>query len=212
MSSSPSARLGAVIRWSALALSLFSLKVLDDALSGEPWRAGIFFAVLLLQIFQLLYCRRLLRLGRFDEALKRTIWGSLAMFAVGAIHADDNPSSSVIPVVIVAIALPHVDERRFIRFSLLCLGALLLNVVVVALWPLALNETPLEHALGHIFATSAAAGVALLLFWQIKESLVAGKEAREKASEEAGLEEERYRKVLEATGEGIWLLAKAPGP
>lgn len=202
------ARLAAVNRWSALALALYSFKVYDDATHGEPLRAGLFLAAIVLHTLNLVFSLKLLRRGRFDEALNRTLLGGLIMFAVGGLHADNNPSTAVLPVVLVAIALPYVGEARLIRYSLWSLAALLFNVVMYPLFPLTVQETGVERAAGHIFATTAAAGVALLLFWQIKESLNAGQEARRRAKEAAELEEERYRSVLESTGEGIWLLGE----
>jgi CheY-like chemotaxis protein len=201
-----SARLDRVILWSALVLILFAPKVYDDACKGTGWRAGVFLAALVLQLLNLLDCRRLLTKGDFGAALKRVTWGTLLMFTVGALHADGNPATPVLPIIIASLALPHVSEREFIRFSLLCLAALVLNTVVVALWPLQLQESPGEHAFGHIFATSAAAGVCLLLFWQIRESMQQGGEERQTAQAEAEFEEERYHKVLESAREGIWLL------
>lgn len=203
---SPS-RLDRVIGWSALSLALFAPKVYSDAMGGAGWRAWIFFAAIVLHVANLLWCRRLLRRGEFGRALRRTLWGSLLMFSVGAAHSDNNPSTAVLPVLLAAMALPHLDEKPFIRYALMCLAALLLNLLVAALWPMQVSESPAEAAAGHIFATSAAAGVAMLLFWQIKFSLQKALEAKTRARAEALVEEERYRQVLEGTGDGFWLLS-----
>lgn len=195
--------LDGVAKWSALALALFGIKVWGDAFGYAGWRGGVFFAALALHAINLWHCRSLLRQGRFEPALARILWGSLIFFTVGAIYPDDNPSTSVLPVVFVAIGLPYLSERKFIRYSLLCLASLVLNLLLVVLWPFAARESPIEHAIGNIYATSASVAVCLMLFWQIKNSMDQGDESRKKAREEAGLEEERYRMVVENAREGI---------
>jgi CheY-like chemotaxis protein len=207
---SPSERrradLASFSRWVLLPLTLYGFKECREwSLSGN-WRSLAFGCALLLQVCNHLAGLWMLRKGLFAVPLRAACWGILALYGVASLHAQGDPVSAVIPVMGVALALPHLERLEFRIYTVAASAALLLSLAAMLFWPMAPSGGPTAQALARLLSTSAGVGTTLLLMWQIKNNLTLGSQRRAAAEQEELSAEERYRLIIDNAREGICVL------